>query len=577
MVVAVSFGARRSSGRRPTRRWRSSSCRPAPGSWRSGPDWRSPRPGSRGCRRRPPRRLVAVGLALIVIGGVVFDLATPFPGTAALLPVAGAALVIAGGLRQPLEPLLAARGDPRRCAGSAASPTRCTCGTGRCSCCRRPPSARRCPGRSGSRSSASTFVLAEASRRWIEDPIRHGRISTLRPSPLAGRRRCDQPGGRRVRRSGLVASPPAGDGRRQLRGTSSSTCRRRCPTRAAPRAAPSAGATQPPCDTEPVVDPTLAPDGCRTRPGRPRPSLAAVRDDIPVIYADACHAEWRETQPPTCVYGEADSSTHGVPDRRFACRALVPHVRAAGDERAGGSSRSRSPPARWPTCPSTTRPQARVRRMRPMAGRGPRIASRDETPGAGRDLGQPDGPAVDRRHAGPIRPTGRTCGAPVSSASIRAIEQVADHVVVIGDTPNPLGDPPVCLSDHLDDALACATPMSKALALEGPRPSRRSAAETGATFIDPDAVAVPDRAVPGDHRARACIPRRPPHDDAVRAGPRAVPRAAPADPAGLTERRRSCCRSRRCRSSSASWWPPVTTTTVAAATFAVAALDVVCS
>ena len=48
---------------------------------------------------------MAVGLALIAIGGVVFDTATPFPGTAALLPVIGAALVIAGGLPQPLNPL----------------------------------------------------------------------------------------------------------------------------------------------------------------------------------------------------------------------------------------------------------------------------------------------------------------------------------------------------------------------------------------------------------------------------------------------------------------------------------------
>ncbi|HSL77966.1 MAG TPA: acyltransferase, partial [Candidatus Limnocylindrales bacterium] len=48
---------------------------------------------------------VAVGLALIGIGGVTFDTATPFPGTAAILPVAGAALVIAGGLPRPLNPL----------------------------------------------------------------------------------------------------------------------------------------------------------------------------------------------------------------------------------------------------------------------------------------------------------------------------------------------------------------------------------------------------------------------------------------------------------------------------------------
>jgi peptidoglycan/LPS O-acetylase OafA/YrhL len=38
------------------------------------------------------------GLALIAIAATVIDTATPFPGTAALLPVLGAALVVAGGL-----------------------------------------------------------------------------------------------------------------------------------------------------------------------------------------------------------------------------------------------------------------------------------------------------------------------------------------------------------------------------------------------------------------------------------------------------------------------------------------------
>ena len=97
---------------------------------------------------------VVVGLALIVIGAVVFDLATPFPGTAALVPVGRRRPGDRGRAAPAARADLAARGDPHRCAGSAASPIRCTCGTGPCSCCRQPPSGRRCPARSGSRSSA---------------------------------------------------------------------------------------------------------------------------------------------------------------------------------------------------------------------------------------------------------------------------------------------------------------------------------------------------------------------------------------------------------------------------------------
>jgi peptidoglycan/LPS O-acetylase OafA/YrhL len=41
---------------------------------------------------------VWLGLGLILVGALVLDTATPFPGTAALLPAVGAALVVAGGL-----------------------------------------------------------------------------------------------------------------------------------------------------------------------------------------------------------------------------------------------------------------------------------------------------------------------------------------------------------------------------------------------------------------------------------------------------------------------------------------------
>jgi peptidoglycan/LPS O-acetylase OafA/YrhL len=72
-----------------------------------------------------------LGLVLIAIAVLVVDGSTPYPGVAALLPVAGAALLIVSGERSAS---LAARAPwQRRCpAGSAASHTRCICGIGRC-------------------------------------------------------------------------------------------------------------------------------------------------------------------------------------------------------------------------------------------------------------------------------------------------------------------------------------------------------------------------------------------------------------------------------------------------------------
>jgi peptidoglycan/LPS O-acetylase OafA/YrhL len=122
---------------------------------------------------------VAAGLALIVAGAMLFDLETPFPGTAALVPVAGGALVLAGGLRQPLGSLsrLLALG-PMRYIGRISyslylwhwpvlvlpavlfgGPLPAVIRLGL---------------------ALLTIPLAAASQRWVEDPIRHGRFVPVR-------------------------------------------------------------------------------------------------------------------------------------------------------------------------------------------------------------------------------------------------------------------------------------------------------------------------------------------------------------------------------------------------------------
>ncbi len=72
-----------------------------------------------------------IGLAVIVVACVRFDEAMPWPGTAVLVPVLATMAVIVGGspARAPVRAL-----GCRCCSGSAATPTRCTSGTGRSSC-----------------------------------------------------------------------------------------------------------------------------------------------------------------------------------------------------------------------------------------------------------------------------------------------------------------------------------------------------------------------------------------------------------------------------------------------------------
>ena len=271
---------------------------------------------------------VAVGLALIAIGGVVFDTATPFPGTAALLPVIGAALVIAGGLPQPLNPLsrLVAIPPMRWIGGISYSlylwhwpllvlPAAAV------------GSELPWPVRLGL--VALTFVLAEASRRWIEDPIRHGRASRLRPSRALATAGIS---------SVLVAVVALGTGVIfGVRGTTAAATgdvtvdlATPLPAASPPTSTPGASPTTGPSSLppSPTADPTLAPTPAGPVPADLVPPLAAVRDDIPVIYADACHAEWRDTAPPPLRVRQGERADDRVPDRRSARRALVPDLPA---------------------------------------------------------------------------------------------------------------------------------------------------------------------------------------------------------------------------------------------------------
>jgi peptidoglycan/LPS O-acetylase OafA/YrhL len=71
-----------------------------------------------------------------------------------------------------------------------------------------------------------------------------------------------------------------------------------------------------------------------------------------------------------------------------------------------------------------------------------------------------------------------------ADATLARLAEVSHRVVVLGDNPSSRTDPPACLSSHVDDARACATPRADAV-----RPDRISgevaaARAHGATFVD---------------------------------------------------------------------------------------------
>ena len=426
--------------------------------------------------------VVGAGLALIVIGAVIFDTDTPFPGTAALLPVIGTALVIAGGIPQPLNamsrlvsvrpmrwiggisyslylwhwPLLVL---PAAAAGSDLP----------------------LPARLGL--VALTFVLADASRRWIEDPIRHGRVAKLRPSRSLGIALVSSVAVATVSLGlGVTAGPPA------VAGSIGNASQSAIVDLNLPTSLPStAAATNAP--PTPSAEPTLAPTPAGPVPADLVPPLATVRQDLPPIYADECHAEWKETAPPDCVYGRKDGKTVFLIGDSHAAHWFPTFQRLADEQdwRLVSLTKSACPVADLPVYNGTLKREYtecdtwrtavldRISREKPAM-----VVVSDSR------IGQlwVNGNAVPYTDREDLWATGL-------ERSLDELRKVAGHVVVIGDTPRPATDAPVCVSGHLDNALACATPLSEAITPAWTATERTVSTETGSTFIDPTAWLCP--------------------------------------------------------------------------------------
>jgi len=68
--------------------------------------------------------------------------------------------------------------------------------------------------------------------------------------------------------------------------------------------------------------------------------------------------------------------------------------------------------------------------------------------------------------------------------TIHTIRASGIPVAVLGPTPKPPFDVPTCLSGHIDDATACATPISQAVIAPGQALERRTTQAAGATYVD---------------------------------------------------------------------------------------------
>ncbi|MEO5965139.1 MAG: SGNH hydrolase domain-containing protein [Candidatus Limnocylindrales bacterium] len=439
----------------------------------------------------PPRLapwLAWTGLALVLLAGLRFNATTPFPGVAALVPTVGSALVIAAGLG-PVVARTQPGGLPSPAGILSLPPVRFM---GRISYSLYlwhwpilvlPVVAfGNLPGVARVALAGLSILVATASQRWIEEPIRHGRFVGLRPArvlALAGVTTvvvfASALGIGMASTAGLrPTGPDAGGTVDEVPLPSASAVPTGGPTPSLPAGASPA----------PTVAPTRPPLAHGPVPADLVPALAAARDDLPVIYSDGCHLQTEGSALGTCAYGDTASATTVVLFGDSHAAQWFPALLRLSDEHGWRlvsltkSACSSADIRAWSSIfnrPYTECDDWREQVFQRIAAEHPALVVLSNSSGYQLTIDGAPSPAAQHPDL----------WAEGLARTIARLKASADQVVLMGDTVRMADDPPICLSQHLDDLAACATPYERAVGTARLRLDGGVAAAAGITFIDP--------------------------------------------------------------------------------------------
>jgi peptidoglycan/LPS O-acetylase OafA/YrhL len=412
------------------------------------------------------------GLAAIAGSAVLFDASTPFPGWAALIPVAGTLLVLGagGGMRRGL-PTVVLGTRPFRYVGRISYSLYLW----------HWPLLLFIPiVLDGQRrvvqlgvAMAATFLLSAATFRWIEDPLRHGRVVGRRPS-------------RNLAAAGLASALVAG----LALGGSRLVTQRFEP---ATVAMPAVGPADPLAGLVPATGPTL--DG--PLPTGLTPSLLNLHGGTiannPVD--DGCSLLLGQTRNGDCTYGTPDATTEVVLFGDSHLGQWWPAIERLADQRG------------WKVVYliKTTCTYADVTTYNSALG-GLKTDCDRWRAGVLERIAA-DRPALvivsANHHTPPIVNgavlKGEAAIREMSAGAGRTIDLLratGAQVAVLADIPQTAVDPADCLTANPDHVLRCARPRSRALDLGWFEAERAITERHGAVFVDVDAWICPSDPCP---------------------------------------------------------------------------------
>jgi hypothetical protein len=412
------------------------------------------------------------GLALIAASACVFDPArTPYPGVAALVPVTGAAAVVAVGCAAPrLGPVLLLGRAPMRFAGRISYswylwhwPVLVLAAA---------IIGHRLAGWEGLASVVFSGALALATARLIEDPARHAR-TLLRPAralTLAAA----------LPALACVAALVSAAVLPPLHGGGTVAAPQLPATRFAAHTADPGGA---PRERQAAIQAAVGravAAGVATRvvPSNLDPGLDRAFASEARPFTDGCHDGFTDALIHPCTYGDAAAASTVVLFGDSHATQWFPaldRIARARHWRLVSLTKSTCPPlplplwqstlGRWYTECDSFR-NAALKRMRLLR---PTMVI----------LGV-------ARHYGPEYRFGPVYGPGWIAGMRAAVEQaraVSPRVVVLGPTPLPAGNVPDCLSGHLTEVGSCTRPRADAVNEVGMRSEQAAVQAAGGSYL----------------------------------------------------------------------------------------------
>lgn len=261
-------------------------------------------PAAVGARDRAVSALTAwAGLVVIVASAVFFDESTAFPGPWAIVPVAATALVLRGGDATRWSPVSALRFGPVQWLGSRSYSAYLwhwpVLVVGAAALERDLTVAE------GLAFTAGALALSELTWRWPEEPVRRASfVHGLRASMLAVALVSLVAGAGLLVRNNPPEIPTAGTAAPPSIGTTTTSVPA-IPvetTTTVPAAPVLPGPSSP-------IEAVVAAAATTGLPSNLEPNLDNVRNDMPRIYSNGCHAGFGATVPKRCVVGDETSQT----------------------------------------------------------------------------------------------------------------------------------------------------------------------------------------------------------------------------------------------------------------------------